>query len=97
MTTGVATSPDEYITNTDEVDALALDVTAELRGTEAVASAACELHRVLTHEDVTASAFLATATVLSNVVTQQFDARSLSPGRYDWIWNVTLNTDACRP
>jgi hypothetical protein len=34
--------------------------------------------------------------VLSNVVTQQFDARGLTPGRYDWIWNVTLNTGAVR-
>jgi hypothetical protein len=32
MTTGVATSPSEYITNTDETDALALDVTAEPPG-----------------------------------------------------------------
>src|SRR3954464_5614276 len=96
MTTGVATDPGEYITNTDETDALALDVTAELSGSEAVTSAACELHHVLTHEDVTSTAFTLGATVLVNVVTQQYDARNLAPGRYDWIWNVTLNTGAVR-
>jgi hypothetical protein len=34
--------------------------------------------------------------VASNVVTQQFDARELAPGHYEWIWNVTLNTGAVR-
>jgi hypothetical protein len=51
----------EYITNTDEIDALALDVTAELSGSEAVSTAVCELRHVLTHEDVTAHRRSATA------------------------------------
>lgn len=96
MTVTVATSPSEYITNTDETDALALDITAELTGTEAVATAVCELRQVYTREDVSATGVSVGATVLSNVVTQRFDARGLAPGRYQLVWNVTLNTGAIR-
>jgi hypothetical protein len=96
MTTGVATSPSEYITNTDETDALALDVTAELAVGESVADAACELLRVLTREDVSSTAFPTGAAVVGNVVTQRFDARVLASGHYQWNWNCTLNTGAVR-
>lgn len=96
MTTGVATSPAEYITNTDEVDALALNATADLTGTEAVASAACELRDAYTRDPAPGGAFPSVATVASNVVTQQYDARVLTPAHYEWIWNLTLNTGAVR-
>jgi hypothetical protein len=96
MTTGVATSPAEYITNTDESDALALDVAAEIGLTETVVSAACELRTAYTREDVTGTAFTLPATVATTVVTQRFDARGLTAGHYEWIWNVTLNTGAVR-
>lgn len=96
MTSAVATSPSEYITNTDERDALALDVTNELTGVEAVAEAVCEMRSAYTREDAPSGAFPLAATIASNVVTQQFDARVLTPGHYEWIWNITLNTGAVR-
>jgi hypothetical protein len=96
MTTGVATSPSEYITNTDETDALALDVAADLGVGESVGSAACELRNSYTRQAAPGGAFPQAATVASNVVTQQFDATVLAPGHYEWIWNVTLNTGATR-
>lgn len=96
MTTGVATSPSDYITNTDEVDALALNVAADLGLTESVATAACELRQAYTREAAPPAAFPVAATVAANVVTQQFDATVLAQGHYEWIWNVTLNTGAMR-
>lgn len=97
--TAAITTPSEYITNTDETDALSLDMAAELTGAEAVASAACELRDLTTDVDALVAAptaFPAVATAALNVVTQRFDARVLAPGRYSWIWNVTLNTGAVR-
>lgn len=96
MTTDVQTSPSEYITNTDETDALALNVAAELAQGESIASAACELRRTVTREDVTQTGFPQPAQVASSVVTQRFDARVLAWGHYEWIWNITLNTGAVR-
>ena len=95
MTT-VETSPGSYRTNTDEVDALSLNVAAELSGAEAAVSAVCELVDYSTGTDVTATAFSGAAAVNSNVVTRTFDARSLPAGVYRWVWNVTLNTAAVR-
>jgi hypothetical protein len=92
----VQTSPSEYTTNTDEYDALGLNVAPDLTGTESVAAALCEMRAAYTREDVTESGFPQLASVASNVVTQQFDARELVPGHYEWIWNVTLNTGAVR-
>lgn len=98
MTTVVTdvTSPQEYVTNTDEVDALALDVTPELGVGETVLSAACELMRMDSGADVAAAGFPTPAVPAGNVITQGFDARNLSPGPHRWIWNVTLNTGAVR-
>lgn len=96
MTTGVATSPSEYITNTDEVDALALNVAADLAVGESATSATCEMRSVYLREAAPSGAFPAGATVASNVVTQQFNATVLTAGHYEWIWNVTLNTGAVR-
>ncbi len=96
MTVGVATSPSEYITNTDETDALALDVAADLGAGESVASAECELRSAYTRLAAPAGAFPQAATVASTVVTQRFDATVLTPGQYEWIWNATLNTGATR-
>lgn len=95
-TSTVRTNPYEYVTNTDETDALALNVVPDLTGSESVQSAACELHKTYTREDVTATGMPQGAAVASNVVTQGFDARGLTPGHYQWIWNVTLNTGAIR-
>lgn len=94
--TGVATSPGEYITNTDETDALALDLSAELAMDETVVSAVSELRLMVNRVAAPSGAFPVGATVAGNVVMQQFDARVLSPGHYEWIWNVTLNTGAIR-
>jgi S1-C subfamily serine protease len=93
---GDSTLPSEYVTNTDESDALALDMAAELGTGESVASAACELTSLNTGANAAVMGFPAGATVTSNVVTQVFDARGLSEGPYRWIWNVTLNTGAIR-
>jgi hypothetical protein len=90
------TRPYEYVTNTNETDALGFNPTAELTGTEAVASASCELRQVYTREDVSATGMSVAATVLANVVTQRYDARGLAPGHYQWLWNITLNTGAIR-
>lgn len=96
MTTGVATDPAEYITNTDEIDWLAFDATNDLTGSEAVVSAACELRTVHERIDAPAAAFLTPATQASNVVTQKFDATVLAAVHYEWIWKLTLNTGAVR-
>lgn len=96
MTSLLATSPSEYTTNTDETDALALDVSADLTSPEAVTDAACELRSSYARIDVSSTGLPVVATVASNVVTQHFDARVLEPGHYDLIWNVTLNTGAVR-
>jgi hypothetical protein len=96
MTTGVATSPSEYITNTDETDALALNASAELSASESVTNAACELRDLYTRVTPAGQFFPSGATVASNVVTQPYDARVLAPGRYEWIWTLTLNTGAIR-
>lgn len=93
---GDSTSPSEYITNTDEVDALALDMTLEIGAGESVASAACELTNMATGLDVAPAGFPQAATVAANVITQRFDARPLAEGTYRWIWNATLNTGAVR-
>lgn len=96
MTAAAVTSPAEYVTNTDEVDALALDMTPDLGVGESVASAVCELTSMATSADVAPTGFPGAATVAGNVVTQRFDARVLAAGVYRWIWNVTLNTNAVR-
>jgi hypothetical protein len=96
MTSLDVTSPAEYVTNTDEVDALALNVAADLTGSETVATAQCEMRGAYSRTEVTVIGFTSPATVNSNVVTQAFDARGLAPGHYEWIWNVTLNTGAIR-
>jgi hypothetical protein len=96
MSIGGVTLPSEYPTNTDETDALALDVSPELGQSESVASAVCELRDLYTRAAAPAAAFPSSATVATNVVTQRFDARELTPGRYEWIWNCTLNTGAVR-
>lgn len=96
MSTLSATLPAAYATNTDETDALALNMTNELAVGETVASAACELRRRDDNTDVTATGLSIPATVADPVVTQRFDARVLEPGPYWWIWNVTLNTGAVR-
>lgn len=98
MTTVITdvTSPLEYITNTDEVDMLALDVSPDLAVGETVASAVCELVRMDTNADASDIGFPSPATILANVVSQQFDARLLSPVPHRWIWNVTLNTASIR-
>jgi hypothetical protein len=93
---GDATIPPEYVTNTDESDALALNMAPEIGMGESVSSAVCELTGMATGEDAAALAYPAGATVTGNVVTQIFDARPLEVGSYRWIWNVTLNTGALR-
>lgn len=90
------TNPTTYITNTDETDALALDMTLEISAGESVASAACELTNMATGADVASTGFPFGATVAANVITQRFDARPLAEGAYRWIWNATLNTGAVR-
>lgn len=91
-----STNPSTYITNTDETDALALDVALELGLAESVGSAVCELVNMSSDLDVTSDGFPASATVAGTVVTQRFDARPLTEGPYRWVWNVTLNTGAVR-
>lgn len=93
---GDSTIPAEYITNTDEADALALDMTPEIGAGETVQSAANELTDMLSGVDVASSGFPTGASVAGNVVTQRFDARPLAIGSYRWIWNVTLNTGTVR-
>lgn len=94
--TSTVTSPADYPTNTDESDALAFNMGAELGSGESIASAACELWRLEDHEDVSAVGFPSGATITTTVVTQPFDARVLTPGPHHWIWKVTLNTGAVR-
>lgn len=91
-----ATIPPEYISNTDESDALALDMTPEIGVGETVQSAANELTDMLSGVDVAPTGFPTGATIAGNVVTQRFDARLLPVGSYRWIWNVTLNTGTVR-
>jgi hypothetical protein len=94
MTSTLLTSPAGYSTNTDERDVLSLDVAADLTAPEAVASATCELWQAGTN--VAATGFPSAPTVSGTVVSQEFDARVLTPAVYRWIWTVTLTTGAVR-
>lgn len=94
MTSPLLTVPESFTTNTDEKGSLEVNISNELAAGESVVSAVCELWRKAV--DKTATGLVGSAICASPLITQSWDARSLSTGEYRLIWTATLNTGDIR-